>query len=74
MVIELGHTKISVRELLELQLRDVIKLDTGIDEELNVMVGSDTKFKGRPGLFGSKISVQITSIVPGLKAGGEEDE
>lgn len=74
LVVELGHTKISVRELLELQVRDVIKLDTGVNDELNVMVGSDTKFKGRPGLFGSRISVQITSVLPGLKVGGEEDE
>lgn len=67
----LGNTSITVRELLELQAGDVIMLDSRVTEPLNVLVGSRTKFLGRPGVVGSKSAVQIVSV---LKEGDENNE
>jgi flagellar motor switch protein FliM len=59
----LGRTRVTLAELLELQLGDVIALDTRVDQELEVVVGPQTKFTGRPGLIGNRLGVQITSQV-----------
>jgi len=63
LVAELGTTVLSVQDLLQLQVGDVVSLDSNVKKELNVKIGSRTKFKARPGVVDKKISVQITSIV-----------
>jgi flagellar motor switch protein FliM len=67
----LGKTDIRVGELLELQPGDVIMLDRKVNHPVEILVGSKKKFLGRPGVTGSKMAVQITSVV---KEGDEEDE
>lgn len=67
----LGNTCITVRDMLELQAGDVIMLDTSINDPVDIMVGTKTKFKGRPGVIGSKSAVQIISV---LKEGDEDND
>ncbi|NLT95045.1 MAG: flagellar motor switch protein FliM [Clostridia bacterium] len=67
----LGKTTITLKELLDLQKGDVIGLNTGVDEEININVGNTTKFKGKIGLSGSHLAVQITSVVE--KEGEDND-
>lgn len=67
----LGRATVSLKELLDLQKGDVISLETSINEEANIIIGSRTKFKGHVGLSGSHLAVQITSIIEGE---GDEDE
>lgn len=67
----LGQTYISLGELLELQAGDVIQLDTSVHHHLPLMVGTKQKFMCRPGAVGSKLGVEITSVI---KEGDEEDE
>lgn len=67
----LGKAGIEVRELLELQPGDVILLDSKVTDQIDIMVGSKRKFKGSPGVIGSKTAVQIVSV---LREGDEEDE
>lgn len=66
----LGRAHITVRDLLELSVGDVIPLDRTIHEELEVAIGQRTKFLGKPGVFGNKVSIQISQIV---KEGNEDD-
>lgn len=70
-VVELGKTSITIRELLEIQSGDVLKLDTKSDEELDIYIGSNKKYTGLPGINGSKMAVQITSVV---KEGDDEND
>lgn len=68
----LGETTITLKELLDLQKGDVIALNNSSDEEVNIVVGSKTKFKGNIGLSGSHLAVQITKAIP--QEEGEENE
>lgn len=70
--VELGCTTVTVQDLLDLEVGDVIPLDRGRHENLDVKLGSLTKFKGTPGKLGSKLGVVITSIVE--PEGDIEDE
>lgn len=57
----LGETVISVEDLLNLSVGDTLRLNTKYDEELSVIVGQREKFKGRPGLSGKSMAIQIMS-------------
>lgn len=62
MIVELGSISISIREFLNLNFGDVLQLDTMVEDELPVVIGSNPKFYCRPGTFGKRAAVQITRI------------
>lgn len=59
----LGNSKISVSDFVNLQLGDIIKLDTKVDEELDIFVGNIEKFKALPGYSNEQYAVRITEII-----------
>lgn len=59
----LGNSTISVSDFSCLQVGDIIRLDTKVDEELNVFVGNLRKFTAMPGFSGDKYAVRITSVI-----------
>jgi flagellar motor switch protein FliM len=59
----LGKTKISLNDFINLQKGDIIKLNTKINSDIEVMVGGIKKFNGKPGLYEGKNSIQVTSII-----------
>jgi flagellar motor switch protein FliM len=59
----LGKTTITVNDFLELQPGDVIALDTGVNDELEVHVGKLHKFHAIPGVKKNKVAVRITKVV-----------
>ena len=59
----LGKLNISVGELLELQIGDVLAIERGVDDEVDVLVGDILKFKARPGVMGKKGALKITQIL-----------
>jgi flagellar motor switch protein FliM len=59
----LGKMNITVGDLLELQLGDVLSVDRGVDDEIDVLVGDIYKFKARPGVKGKKSALKITQII-----------
>lgn len=67
----LGKTVITVADLIELNVGDVVPLERRIDEDLEVIIGSSTKFFAKPGTFSNRSAVQITRVV---EEGDEEDE
>lgn len=69
MVIELGKAIVTVQELLGLNVNDVLQLDSKIADDLNLMIGQKEKFRGKPGLSGRKVAIQITRVV----SEGEDD-
>lgn len=59
----LGNSTISVNDFVGLQRGDIIRLDTKVDEELDVYVGNIRKFAALPGASGDNYAVRITSVI-----------
>lgn len=59
----LGRSSISVNDFINMQKGDIIKLDTKIEDELNVFVGNIWKFTALPGSSSDTYAVKISSIV-----------
>lgn len=59
----LGKTMIQVAEFLELQLGDVIPLDSNVNGNLEVLVGDLVKFRGSPGVKKNKVAIKITDVL-----------
>lgn len=63
----LGTSRVSVNDFMNLQLGDIIRLDSEIDGDLMVYVGNIKKFTAVPGSSKEKYAVQVTSVL------GEEE-
>jgi flagellar motor switch protein FliM len=61
---------VTVQDLLDLDVGDVITLDRTRNETIDVKIGSLTKFKATPGRLGSKLAVVITAVCH--SQGGDE--
>ncbi len=59
----LGRSSISVSDFASIQVGDVIRLDTKVEDELNIYVGNIRKFTALPGSTGDKYAVRITSVI-----------
>lgn len=59
----LGKSSISVMDFINLQVGDIIKLDSHVDEELDVYVGNIVKFKALPGSGNENYAVKVTEII-----------
>jgi len=59
-VVKLGEANIQVRDLMNLEVGDIIQLDTDATMPLNVMVEGIPKFKGIPGLLRGNRALRIT--------------
>jgi flagellar motor switch protein FliM len=55
--------RLTVAELSHLQPGDIIRLDRHVQEELDVKIDHLTKYRCRPGRIGSRLAVEITSVV-----------
>jgi flagellar motor switch protein FliM len=56
----LGDSTITVGELLELQVGDIIHLEKKKDSDIEIYVGSKLRYLGKPGVVGNKMAVKIT--------------
>ncbi len=61
----LGRSSISLREFVNIQKGDIIKLNTKINDELDVYVGNIRKFTALPGSSGEAYAVKISQIIRG---------
>ncbi len=59
----LGQSSISVSDFVNLQIGDIIRLDTKIDDELEIYVGNIHKFTALPGSSKENYAVRITSVI-----------
>jgi flagellar motor switch protein FliM len=58
----LGDAFITVKELLDLQVGDVVLLNRKTGDDLDVMVGPSQKFYARPGLSNDQVAVKIVGV------------
>ncbi len=59
----LGRSAITVNDFINLQLGDIIKLNSKVNNELDVYVGNLKKFKALPGSAKDAYAVRVTSIL-----------
>ena len=59
----LGRSQVAVNDFLNLQVGDIIRLDTRVDSEMNVYVGNIRKFTALPGTTKENNAVRVTSII-----------
>lgn len=71
-MVELGRTKITSRDLMNFKIGDILQLDNDVSDELTINVEGVTKFKGYPGTMKGSKAVQVSSIIArgGKKYGG----
>ncbi len=70
--LELGDTILSLNDIMGLQLGDVIRLDSVVDDPVQVRVGSQVKFFAKPGTLDGRYSVEVVEVV-GREAKDEEE-
>lgn len=59
----LGRSKVLINDFVNLQVGDVIRLDTKVDSELDVFVGNIKKFKALPGSNEDHFAVRVTTVI-----------
>ncbi len=59
----LGTSSISVNDFMNLQIGDIIRLDSEVGSDLTVYVGNIKKFTAVPGSSKEKYAVQVTSVL-----------
>lgn len=59
----LGKSTISVSDFVNLQVGDCIRLDSKVDQDMNVFVGNIRKFTALPGAEKDSYAVRITSVI-----------
>jgi flagellar motor switch protein FliM len=59
----LGKSQVSVNDFLNLQVGDIIRLDTEVEDDLTVYVGNIKKFTALPGSSKDKYAVRVTSVI-----------
>ncbi len=59
----LGKTVVSVSDFMGLQVGDCIRLDSKVDEDMNIYVGNIKKFTALPGTEKDSYAVRVTSVI-----------
>jgi len=57
-----GQTKITVRDFLHLQVGDVLVVDRKVDQDMDVYVDENLKYKAQAGSLGNQFAVKITAL------------
>ena len=58
-----GRTTVTVKEFIEMQVGDIIPLDSYITSDLRIMIGNMLKFYAKPGINRGKNAIQITQLI-----------
>ena len=58
----LGKSILSVNDFINLQIGDIIRLDSKVEEELDIYVGNLRKFTALPGASQDAYAVRVTSV------------
>ena len=59
----LGKSTITVNDFAGIQQGDIIRLDSKVDQELDVYVGNIKKFTALPGASGDSYAVRVTTVI-----------
>lgn len=59
----LGKNQVSVNDFINLQVGDIIRLNTDVSSEMEIYVGNLKKFMALPGSVRDKYAVRVTSVI-----------
>ena len=59
----LGKSQVSVNDFINLQVGDIIRLNTDVESEMEVYVGNIKKFTALPGSSKDKYAVRVTTVI-----------
>ncbi|MCH5268027.1 MAG: flagellar motor switch protein FliM [Lachnospiraceae bacterium] len=59
----LGRSLISFNDLMNIQIGDIVKLDTKVNDELEIYAGNIKKFYALPGAASDSYAVRVTSVI-----------
>jgi flagellar motor switch protein FliM len=62
--VQLGTASVSINDLLNLEVGDVICLDTPASGTLPMLVDNRLRFRVRPGVIGAHLAVRIDQVLP----------
>ena len=62
-IAELGRTQQTVRELINLQVEDIIKLKGGPEDLISISVDQVPKYRGYPGVIKGNRAVEIAKLI-----------
>jgi flagellar motor switch protein FliN/FliY len=62
-VVELGRTQLTIRQLAELDRDDVVDLERAADEPLNLVVGGKILARGEVVMVGERMALRVTEVV-----------
>jgi flagellar motor switch protein FliM len=62
-IAELGRTQQTVRELINLQVEDVIKLKAGPEDLISISVDQVPKYRGYPGVIKGNRAIEIAKLI-----------
>lgn len=63
LALELGHSVVSLGDVIQMQAGDVIRLDGSAKDPIGLRVGNRVKFNCRPGLRDKNYAAQITEVI-----------
>lgn len=58
----MGRSAISVNDFIQLQVGDIIKVDTRLEDNLDIFVGNLKKFSALPGAYNDSYAIKIKSV------------
>jgi flagellar motor switch protein FliM len=61
--VQVGKSKIMVHDFINLQVGDIIPLDSYVTSDVDVLIGEMHKFHAKPGISRGKFAVQITDLI-----------
>jgi len=61
--VEFGKTRLSIKELLDLEKGDIIRLQTKTDEDHKIRTGNRILFTGRSGTLNNHKAIKVTNII-----------
>lgn len=59
----LGDAQVNFEDLIHLKVGEMIQLNQGVDQDLEIKVADKTRFTGRAGRKGNRLAVQVTGRV-----------
>ena len=59
----LGGSRVTVQDVIDLKVGDVITLDKRVDEDIDILAEETPKFKGRFGIYKGSYALKITKTL-----------
>jgi len=63
LIVELGRARLTIKELSELEVDEIVELDRASDSPLDVIVGGKLFARGEVVMVGERLALRITELV-----------